>query len=78
MDIIGQNGNEGEHYEEEERLEVKPPPKSKKTSEEKKKIIRQVLEYRGGWNGNTDVTEERVNEAFKRLSDEDDELTIKY
>ena len=78
MDIIGQNGNEGEHYEEEERLEVKPPPKSKKTSEEKKKIIRQLLEDRGGWNGNTDVTEERVNEAFKRLSDEDDELTIKY
>ena len=78
MDIIGQNGNEGEHYEEEERLEVKSPPKSKKTSEEKKKIIRQLLEDRGGWNGNTDVTEERVNEAFKRLSDEDDELTIKY
>ena len=27
MDVIGQNGNDGLHYEEEERLEIKPKEK---------------------------------------------------
>ena len=45
--------------------------------EKKKKIIKDLLEDKGGWNGNVPVTPERVEEAYNKLT-EDDDLTINY
>jgi len=70
-----------------EEVEVKPSTiyteedkkykKHKKSPEEKKKIIKKLLEDRGGWNGNTDITQERIDEAYNQLTD-DDEYTKTY
>ena len=80
MDIIGQNGNEGEHYEapvvETLLADVEALEKEEK-KEKKKKIIKDLLEDKGGWNGNVAVTPERIEEAYKKLT-EDDDLTIRY
>ena len=84
MDIIGQNGNEGEHYEEVAEMDSADLPedlvwvnKKEEKKEKKKKIIKELLEDRGGWNGNVDVTPERVDKAYNKLI-EDDDLTINY
>ena len=80
MDIIGQNGNEGDHYEapvvETLLADVKAIEKEE-VKEKKKKIIKDLLEDKGGWNGNVPVTPERVEEAYNKLT-EDDDLTINY
>jgi len=58
MNIIGQNGNEGTHYEEEERLEIKPKVKIKEkpiveiTEEDLEVDLKQ---------GQEDIDEERMN-----------------
>ena len=82
MDVIGQNGNDGEHYEEEEVAEMDSAELPEEVvwvnkAEKKKKIIKELLEDRGGWNGNTEITPERIDEAYKKLTDDDD-LTINY
>ena len=61
MDIIGQNGNEGDHYEEvEEKVD------------RKKEILKELLTDKGGWNGNIDNVEERIEKALKEIEEEDD------
>ena len=65
MNVIGQNGNDGEHYSEEQ------PDASKMGNrlEKKKSILRDMLEDKGGWNGNVVNVEERINEALKEIDD---------
>ncbi len=65
MEIIGQNGNEGEHYSEEQ------PDASKMGDrlEKKRSILREMLEDKGGWNGNVERVEERIDEALKEIDD---------
>tara|TARA_B000000475_G_scaffold139441_1_gene112373 strand:+ start:1680 stop:2840 length:1161 start_codon:yes stop_codon:yes gene_type:complete len=57
MDIIGQNGNDGEHY---DKLE------------KKKEILKELLTDKGGWNGNIDNVDERIEKALKEIDGEDD------
>tara|TARA_Y100000004_G_scaffold140155_1_gene159201 strand:+ start:447 stop:1568 length:1122 start_codon:yes stop_codon:yes gene_type:complete len=57
MDIIGQNGNEGEHYEKED------------SNESKEEIIRNLITEQGGWNGNPDTSPQRIEQIIKRLDD---------
>ena len=59
MNIIGQNGNDGEHYQNDDL-------------EGKRQILRELLEDRGGWNGNTENVEERVNKTLKEFGIDDD------
>ena len=80
MEIIGQNGNSGEHYEEVAEMDSAELPEDTvwvNKVEKKKKIIKELLEDRGGWNGNTEITPERIDDAYKKLTDDDD-LTITY
>ena len=65
MNVIGQNGNDGEHYSEEQ------PDASKMVDrlERKRSILREMLEDKGGWNGNIERVEERIDEALKEIDD---------
>ena len=65
MNVIGQNGNDGEHYSEEQ------PDASKMGDrlEKKRSILRGMLEDKGGWNGNVERVEERIDEALKEIDD---------
>ena len=65
MNIIGQNGNDGEHYSEEQPDAAKMGDRLEK----KKAILREMLEDKGGWNGNVANVEERINEALKEIDD---------
>ena len=65
MNIIGQNGNDGEHYSEEQPDAAKMGDRLEK----KKSILREMLEDKGGWNGNVANVEERINEALKEIDD---------
>jgi hypothetical protein len=65
MNVIGQNGNDGEHYSEEQ------PDASKMSDRLKRKrsILREMLEDKGGWNGNIERVEERIDKALKEIDD---------
>ena len=65
MNVIGQNGNDGEHYSEEQ------PDASKMSDrlERKRSILREMLEDKGGWNGNIERVEERIDKALKEIDD---------
>jgi peptidoglycan hydrolase CwlO-like protein len=65
MNVIGQNGNDGEHYSKEQ------PDASKMSDRLKRKrsILREMLEDKGGWNGNIERVEERIDEALKEIDD---------
>ena len=65
MNVIGQNGNDGEHYSEEQ------PDASKMVDrlERKRSILREMLEDKGGWNGNIERVEKRIDEALKEIDD---------
>ena len=65
MNIIGQNGNDGEHYSEEQPDAAKMGDRLEK----KKSILREMLEDKGGWNGNVANVEESINEALKEIDD---------
>ena len=55
MDIIGQNGNEGEHYE--------------KDDIKREELIKEIIEDKGGWNENPDTSPERIKNILKKLDD---------
>ena len=65
MNVIGQNGNDGEHYSEEQ------PDASKMVDrlEKKRSILKEMLEDKGGWNGNIERVEKRIDEALKEIDD---------
>ena len=74
MDIIGQNGNDGEHYEEEERLEI-----VKKTKEEEIEIDPGLrLTTRDGKERDLGKYLKNIMSKVKVEKREDDDLTKRY
>ena len=73
MNIIGQNGNEGTHYEEEERLEIKPKVKTDPAEEQKEieTIIKRPLMAH-------EIQQLKDSKLTKTFNDSDDDLKIHY
>ena len=72
MNIIGQNGNEGTHYEEEERLEIKPKVKTDPAEEQKEieTIIKRPLMAH--------EIQQLKESKLTRTFNDDDDLKIHY
>ena len=83
MDVIGQNGNDGIHYEEEERLDFQPRGKDKplptgyvkptpaEEQQEIEKIIKRPLMAH-------EIQQLKDSKLTKTFNDSDDDLKIHY
>ena len=88
MDVIGQNGNAGEHYEEEERLEIKPKEKESYVEagyQEKPKPVTnfpielaEISRIMGKDLTLKQIEELKASKLTKTFNDKDDDLTIRY
>ena len=88
MDVIGQNGNTGEHYEEEERLEIKPKEKESYVEagyQEKPKPVTnfpielaEISRIMGKDLTLKQIEELKASKLTKTFNDKDDDLTIRY
>ena len=88
MNVIGQNGNTGEHYEEEERLEIKPKEKESYVEagyQEKPKPVTnfpielaEISRIMGKDLTLKQIEELKASKLTKTFNDKDDDLTIRY
>ena len=88
MDVIGQNGNDGLHYEEEERLEIKPKEKESYVEagyQEKPKPVTnfpielaEISRIMGKDLTLKQIEELKASKLTKTFNDKDDDLTIRY